>query len=200
MSSDAPPTLDELRRLNEQAETEAEFEFIEKQVAAIVSAATDTAGQRQVLDNLTQPAAAYLIGMSTRKLLDHPLPRNATGSFNGPEVVRWHVSRSVEKARKEWEKDSDRLKTAEERKAEAQAVKYEEQAKSLQDQYVLKDDVQQLFSEMAAAVRQELESIPKAMMNDFPEEHREKWVRELTNHLRQVLRRLAARGSRLDHA
>lgn len=200
MSRDGKTTLDDLRQLNDLAETHEDLEFVEQQLLAIESAARSTAQQKATLEILTQQAAAWLISVSTKHLRDQGAARNLDGSYNGPDLVQWAIDQEIAKARKEWERSSDTLKTAAERQAEAKAVKYEAQAKEVQDQYVDREEVLQEFREMASAVRSELEALPKAMANDFPAELREDLIRELKNQVKQILRRLASRGSHVDAA
>ena len=46
--------------------------------------------QVHVLQNLSQQASAFLIGLTARSLRDHPeIPRHADGSYDAREVVKW---------------------------------------------------------------------------------------------------------------
>ena len=180
--------------LSGSAETPEDLAYIEGQLIAIESAARDTSRQKATMEILTQQAAAWLVGVSTKHLRDQGVARNIDSSYNGPDLVQWIVDQGVSKAKKEWEKSSDTLKTSAERQAEAKAIKYEAQAKEVQEQYVDRAEVLQEFREMASAVRSELEALPKAMANDFPVDLRESLIKELNNQVKQVLRRLASRG------
>jgi len=176
------------------ATSDDDLELVLSQIAATEDAARSTAQQKKTLEQLTQQAGAWLIDISSKHLRDEGVARNNDSTYNGPDLVQWVIDRQIAKARKEWERDSDTLKNAAERQAEAKAIKYEEQAKGLQDQYVLRADVLQEFEAMASEVRREMENVSKLMAPDFPEERRDSLVKELDNHLRQVLRRLAAKG------
>ena len=191
-------SLQELIDLAELAETPEQLESIERQVLALESADRDSASQKATLGILTQQAVAFLLGVSSKHIRDHQPARNADGTYYGPDLVNWHVDRAVAKAKKDWERDSDSLKTAAERQAEAKAIKYEEEAKGVQDSYVERSHVLLEFMEMAASVRSELEALPKSMANDFPAEVREPLMRELKNQCKQILRRLAAKGAQFD--
>jgi len=194
LSSDGSETLSELTALNDLARSADDVAYVESQLNAVELADRETSRQKSTLNQLTQQSAAWLIAVSSKHLRDEGVARNADSTYNGPDLVQWLVDRQISKARKEWERDSDTLKNAAERQAEAKAIKYEEQAKGLQDQYVLRADVLQEFEAMASEVRREMENVSKLMAPDFPEERRDSLVKELDNHLRQVLRRLAAKG------
>ena len=73
----------------------------------------------------------------------------------------------------------------------------EEQAKAAQGTYLHCDAVRQFFEHVAAAVRSEIEKLPTLMAPDMPPDWRDALVTELRNHVRQILRRLAARGRHL---
>lgn len=184
--------------LIESVANEEDQEFLLSQIEAAEAAARTTAAQKVALESLTQQASAYLLSISTKHLRDEGVARNIDGTYNGPDLVQWLVDRQISKARKDWERDSDTLKTAVERQQEAKAIKYEEEAKGLQDQYVDRADVLQAFQEMASEVRRESEALSKKMAPDFPAELRDSLTRELDNHVRQMLRRLAAKGRALD--
>jgi hypothetical protein len=187
-------SIEELIELSGSAETAEDLAYIEGQLVAIESAARDTSRQKATMEILTQQAAAWLVGVSTKHLRDQGVARNVDSSYNGPDLVQWIVDQGVSKAKKEWERSSDTLKTSAERQAEAKAIKYEAQAKEVQEQYIDRDEVMQEFMEMASAVRSELKALPKAMANDFPADLRESLIKELNNQINQVLRRLASRG------
>lgn len=52
--------------------------------------------QRKCLEALSQTAAALLVGLTTRGLqkAQPPAPRNGDGSYSGPQLVQWVISRS----------------------------------------------------------------------------------------------------------
>lgn len=184
--------------LNDLAETQEDLDFIEEQLLAIEGADRDTSRQKVTLEMLTQQAAAWLVSISSKHLRDEQAARNQNGSYNGRDLVQWAVDRAVVKAKKDWLRDTDNVKSAVERQHEARAIKLEEEAKSLQDKYVERAEVLEEFKTMAAEVRRELESIPRAMASDFPERWREAQVKELKNEIDQVLRRLESKGKSLQ--
>lgn len=196
MTSEKQTTLQELQALNDLAETDEDHAFIARHIEALENADRSTAQQKATLERLTQQASAWLVSYTSRTLRDHGAARNADQSYNARDLVEWVVSKRIEEARKNWERDNDKIDTAKERQEAAKAIKLEEQAKSVQDSYVLKDDARLDFMEMAGCVRQELESLAKSMENDFPAELRASLVLELNNQVRQILRRLANRGSK----
>ena len=194
MSSDGNGTLSELADLNDLAQSDDDVAYIEAKLNAAELADTDTTRQKATLEKLTQQAASWLVAISSKHLRDEGVARNADSTYNGPDLVQWYTDRQITKARKDWERDSDTLKNATERQAEARAIKYEEEAKGLQDSYVARADVLQEFESMCSEVRRELENVAKLMAPDFPAERRDALTKELDNHLRQVLRRLSAKG------
>ena len=199
LSSDAGTTLDELRALNDLAETAEDFALVERRLLALEQADIDTARQKATCEQLTQQALAVLLGISTKHIRDQQPPsRNGNGTYHGPESVQWLVGCKIKDARTSWERESDSIKTSKERQAEARAIKLEEEAKGVQGAYVLRSEVQLEFMEMAAAVRTELEALPKAMATDFPKDVRDDLIREMKNQTKQILRRLANRGSKFD--
>jgi hypothetical protein len=191
-------TLDELIHLNDLAETDEDHEFIESQLLALQSAERDTAKQKATLEMLTQQAAAWLVGVSSKHLRDQGVARNADSTYHGPDLVQWRIDREIERARADWERKNDGVKSATERQALARADKLEEEAKGLKDTYVERAQVVQAFAEIAASVRSESEAMEKAMVNDFPAEHRERLQRELKNQIKQMLRRLASKGQQFS--
>lgn len=184
--------------LSELAETPEERAYIEQQLRAYEQAATDTAKQKATLEQLTQQAAAWLVGVSTKHLRDQQAARNRDGTYNAPDLVQWIIDRTLGQAKKQWERDSDNLKSATERQAEARAEKLEEEAKGLKDTYVEREVVELEFMEMAAAVRSELEALPKLMANDFPADLRDSLTRELKGQVKQILRRLRNKGQKFE--
>lgn len=189
-----PPTVADLKRLNDSATTVEECRWVASQLDAIEQAARDTVGQRQVLNNLTQPVAAYLIGINARNMRNHPVATNPDGTYNGQQLVEYWVGQKTDEAKKRWEADSDTLKNATERQAEARAVKLEEEAKGLQNKYILREDYDHKLREIAAAVRQEMEAVAASISNDLPEDIRDRVTAEIRNHHKQCLRRLANRA------
>lgn len=197
MKTSKPTTYEELRAANDAASTVEQALRVRELIAAFHAAETTTVKQKGTLERLQQQAAAWLIGVSTKHLRDHGAARNQDLTYNGPDLVEWIVERRIEAARKEWERGSDVEKTAKERQAEARADKLEEEAKGLKDTYVERETVYLEFQEMAAAVRAELEALPKVMATDFPEALRDSLTRELRGQCRQILRRLANKGQRI---
>lgn len=187
-----------MRLLNASAETDEDYAFVESQIAAMESADRDTAKQKATLEILTQQAAAWLIGVSSKHLRDQGVARNRDSSYNGPDLVQWQIDSSVEAAKKDWDRKSDGVKTATERQAVARADKLEEEAKGLKDTYIEREEVALAFAEIASSVRTESEAMEKAMVNDFPPEHRERLQRELKNQIKQMLRRLASKGQKFS--
>jgi len=167
-------------------------------LAAEHRAEVTTTGQKAALSKLTQQTAAWLLSVSARHLRDHQPARNVDGTYSAPELVQWYLSRRIDDERRRIEKETDANRSAKERQAIARAIKLEEEAKALQDTYVLRADVMAEFQSMAAAIRAELESLPKTMANDFAPDKRDWLMGEMSRHIRQMLRRLAHKGSQLD--
>jgi len=182
------------------AENDADLDYVETLIRARSEADTSTAAQKVTLQQLTQQAAAYLLSVSARHLRDHQPARNSDGTYNGPDLVQWLVDRAISDARDRWRKNTDTGTKAKDRQALARAIKLEEEAKAVQGQYVEAAAVKLEFMSMAAAVRSELQALPKLMANDFPAEHRSSLQLELKRQTDQILRRLANRGRRLDSA
>lgn len=194
VANNSETEIDELLGL---AETDADLDYIAELIAARDQADTTTAAQKITLEQLTQQSAAHLLGVTTRHLRDHQPARNNDGTYHGPDIVQWAIDRAVADARDKWERRTDVSLAAKDRQALARAIKLEEEAKGVQGTYVKNADVKLEFMAMAASVRTELEALPKAMSNDFPEDRREFLTGELRGQVRQILRRLANRGKRL---
>ncbi len=47
------------------------------------------ASQKRVLRDLSQQAAAYLVGLSPRALRDSDAPRTDSGNYDGQKLARW---------------------------------------------------------------------------------------------------------------
>jgi hypothetical protein len=182
------------------AETDADLDYIDTLIAARERADTTTAAQKVTLEQLTQQAAAHLLCVTTRHLRDHQPARNRDGTYHGPDIVQWALDRAIADAKERWNNRSNVSIAAKDRQALARAIKLEEEAKGVQGTYVKLADVKLEFMAMAADVRTELESLPKLMANDFPAELRDTLLLELKGQVRQILRRLANRGKRLDSA
>lgn len=147
-----------------------------------------TSFQREILEALSQQAVSYLLGVTSRHIRDHRTPRKDDGTYSGPDAVQWLIEKKIQEARQKWEAESDELKTAKERQAEAKAIKLEEEAKGVQGTYVSKADVNQKMAEAFAAIRTTFETLPKAMAPALPEEIREMFLVDLQNEVRQRLR------------
>lgn len=188
----------EINELIESAESDEDFAHIQRLLDAIDNADTTTAAQRATLEQLTQQSAAHLLSVTSRHLRDHQPARNSDGTYHGPDLVQWKIDRAIADAKKNWERRSDVNLGAKDRQALARAIKLEEEAKGVQDTYVKREDVLREFMAMAADVRTELEALPKLVANDSPPELRELQQREIKGQVRQILRRLANRGKRID--
>lgn len=129
-----------------EATTAEHRAHVERQLAALEQAETTTTHQRATLEQLTQSAAAWLIGFGSRHLRNLNAPRNTDGSYNASDLVTWHVDRVCRDAKSKWESESEDIQSAALRQAEARAIKLEEQAKALQDRYVEKDEIQRDLS------------------------------------------------------
>lgn len=164
--------------------------------------ATKTAKQRVLIRSLTQQAAAELLGIkaSLLRTLDYDIEcRNEDGTYDGPALVAVHLAAMESKAVAAVEPvvvDVDEL-PPKQRLELANAKKRELEYEIMQGQFVEKDAITNEFAEMAAAVRSELESVAPRMEGDLPAEIRGPFIKELKNHHRHILRRLANRGEGL---
>lgn len=57
------------------------------------SAALTSAEQIAVMERLSQPAAAWLVGVSARTLRDHAIPRAEDNRYNAGELLTWAAGR-----------------------------------------------------------------------------------------------------------
>lgn len=150
-----------------------------------------------MLSELSQQATAQLLGMNAGSLREwSPLARLDSGLYDGPAVVAEFLAAEIAAAREKWEKESPVAKDAKDRWELARARKAEIEADLLVGSTVESQTVTNEFMAMAAAVRSELESLPKSMENDFPADLRESLMVELVGKCKQILRRLANRGEK----
>lgn len=140
-----------IKQLN-SATTHDEIDSIEAELLALRNATQATGEQKAILSRLTQQAAAWLIGKTTRFLRDHQPARNADGTYDGPALLEWTIAReradAVERAAADGGAES-----AKARILEAKAIQGELDAQRELGRLVDREKVHEFLAQLSGVLR-----------------------------------------------